>query len=134
MRRMWFVVVAAMPCVGCVDHGLTASSAVLTSGASLAAGKRTEVSHFGRDDFVFQLVDVTWPDVSDYGGIHEVVWNWYKGGKLASTSHDDHMRFASSPFTLRTSRAAATLGTGQFSVETLVDGNVMARNRFDIAS
>lgn len=125
--------ISVLTCAGCAGK-IDVSGAILTSGASLQAGKRVEVSHFTSQDFVTQLVDFSWSNVEQSGGTHRVTWKWYKNDVLVSETPSRYLTFSTSPFTLHTTRAAATLGNGNFSVETLVDSKVVATSHFDIAT
>jgi hypothetical protein len=107
---------------------------VLTSGANLHAGKRTPVHSFGHDDYVWQLVDFSWGNLDKLGGTHLCSFNWYRDGVLVSRTPEKYCQFGHSPWTLETHRAAATLGTGHFKVETVVDGALMASSDFEITS
>jgi hypothetical protein len=104
---------------------------VLTSGTYLSEGKRVPVQTFTLQDYVVSLVDFQWDDAQKNGGIHDVNWRWYHDGRLVSSSGKS-VSFTSTPFTLRTRRAAATLGIGHFKVETVVDGNLAGSSEFDI--
>ncbi len=104
----------------------------LTSGANLSQGKRLPAQTFDLDDRVVMLVDVTWPDPTADGGLHDCQWRWYRGGQLVSQTPVRQIRFARTPVTLHTARPAAALGVGHYTVETLVDGAVVATSRFDI--
>ncbi len=129
-------------CAGCANVSadtIKVSGAVLTSGASLAQGRRVPVQQFSHDDYVWMLTDFTWADTSRDGGRHKLIFNWYRNGQLVShTDYDrEHPRpflFAHTPTTLETHRPAATLGVGHFKVETVVDDAIMASREFDITS
>ncbi len=107
---------------------------VLTSGAMRQMGKRTPVHSFSSDDYVWQLVDFSWLNVDKLGGMHRCSFYWYRESVLVSETPEKNCFFAQSPWTLETHRAAATLGTGHFKVETVVDGQIMATSFFDIKS
>jgi hypothetical protein len=110
------------------------ATAILTSGAALSQGKRTEVHQFNTDDFVIELVSFTWPGTTQDGGFHEVSGQWYRDGTLISQGGPYRRLFASSPWTIRAERAAALLGVGHFKVQLLVDGDVAAESEFDITA
>ena len=122
---------AVLACSGCSPM-MTVSGATLTSGANMSQGKRSPAAVFHQDDTVVMLVDLTWPDPENDGGRHRCDWRWYRGDQLVSRSQTKDIDFRSTPFTLRTARAAATLGAGHFKVETMVDGVLVATSRFDI--
>lgn len=104
----------------------------LTSGANLSQGKRRPAQTFDLNDRVVMLVDVTWPDPTAEGGLHDCQWRWYRDGQLVSQSQVARLRFARTPVTLHTARPAAALGVGHYTVETVVDDAVVATSRFDI--
>lgn len=103
-----------------------------TSGHYLSAGQRTPVQTFSQQDFVVQMADFKWPTAGESGGNHQVEWRWYQGAELISKTEKE-LHFNSTPYTIWTKRAAATLGAGHFRVEALVDGVVTATSEFDIA-
>ncbi len=120
-------------CAGCADN-INVSSTILTNGTSLQAGKRVPVTHFTTQDYAVQLTDFDWPDAARDGGLHNVRFNWYKDDHLVSSTHRDYLRFTSTPYTLYTKRAVATLGAGHFRVDTVVDGRTVASNVFDVSA
>ena len=131
------LVAATSLLTGCAGEQLTVSNYMVTSEAEMAKGKRTPVSQFGLDDYIVQLTDITWQNTEQDGGRHEVNWEWYNGDKLVSKSgsgigHTYPMLFRSSPWTLKTERAASTIGAGPGKVETIVDGKVIATSEFDV--
>jgi len=133
VRRVVVACLVALACAACASsERISASGVLLTSGASLQGGRRSPVHSFGQEDFVWQLVDFKWADLDAVGGTHRVTWNWYQGDRLVSKTPQKYVQFTHSPFTLETHRAAATLGTGHFHVETVVDGELMATSQFDI--
>jgi len=121
---------------GCVQdqNRVRVTSMVLTSGSARATGKRTPVHVFGHDDYVWQLVDFSWDHLDATGGLHQCTFNWYREGVLISKTPEKQCPFGHSPWTLETHRAAATLGSGHFTVETVVDGQTMATSSFEISS
>ena len=104
----------------------------LTSGANLSQGKRRPAQTFDLNDQVVMLVDVTWPDPTAEGGLHDCQWRWYREAQLVSLTPVRPIRFVRTPTTLRTARPAAALGVGHYTVETVVDGTVVATSGFDI--
>ncbi len=104
----------------------------LTSGANLSQGKRRPAQTFDLNDRVVMLVDVTWPDPTVDGGLHDCQWRWYREGQLVSQTPVRSIRFVRTPVTLQTARPAAALGVGHYTVETIVDGTVVATSGFDI--
>ena len=131
--RTYVLVATVLTCVGCAGK-IDVSGTTLISGASLQAGKRVEMAHFTRQDYVVQLVDFSWSSVQQDGGTHRVTWNWYKSDVLVSKTPSRYLTFSTSPYTLHTARAAATLGAGSFKVETVVDDQVVATSYFDIGA
>jgi hypothetical protein len=124
---------------GCASQAekLKVMGAVLTSAAVLETGQRTPVLTFGRNDYIWMFVDVSWPDVLLPAGPHRLVFSWYRNGQLISrtdyiSAHGHAFVFAHTPTTLETHRAAAALGPGHFRVETVVDDVVFASRDFDI--
>lgn len=122
---------ALLACAGCAETP-TVSNVTLTSGAGMAQGRRIPVSSVGLADRVVMLVDFTWPDPGTDAGLHECEWRWYRAGQLVSDTPAKRLYFISTPFTLRTARPAAPLGIGNYTVDTLVDGSVVATSRFTI--
>jgi hypothetical protein len=109
------------------------TSMALTSGSVRATGKRTPVHTFSHDDYIWQLIDFSWDRLDRNGGMHVCTFNWYREGVLISKTPDKPCPFGHSPWTLETHRAAATLGAGHFTVETVVDGQTMATSSFEIS-
>lgn len=114
------------------DEAYHLTHTMLTSGASLAAGKRVPVQAFDQRDFVVQLADFAWEPADMGAGKHDVVWRWYQDDRLLSQTAKS-LDFNSTPYTLWTRRAASTLGFGHFRVETMIDGMVVTASEFDIA-
>jgi hypothetical protein len=109
------------------------TGSVLTSAANLQQGKRVPVQAFTSQDFVNVLVDFQWDAVGQNAGSHDVQWLWYHDDKLVSKV-EKNLLFKNTPYTLRSSRAAATLGVGHFKVEVLVDGTLASSSAFDITA
>ena len=124
-------------CSGCAQNDvISVGGSVLTDGSDSAQGRRVPLIQFSTQDTVAQLVDFNWPDPTIDGGRHKVVWKWYHGNQLLSqsgcgASNTTPLLFATTPWTLHTQRAAASLGIGHFKVQTVVDDNVVATNEFD---
>ena len=78
------------------------------------------------------LVDFSWPDPTQDDGLHDCEWKWFRGKMLILETPAKRLGFRTTPWTLRTARSAATLGTGDFTVETIVDGNVLGISHFTI--
>lgn len=119
-------------CAGCSPDMKAAP--LLTSGTSLSQGKREPVQAFHLDDRIAQLVDFTWSDASADGGVHLCEWRWFRDGQLVSESPVKRIWFNHTPFTLHTVRPAGPLGVGHYTVQTIVDGDVVATSSFSIVS
>lgn len=111
---------------------MSVSSPTLMSGVELSQGRRGDTRDFHMNDRIVQLVDFTWTDPTQDAGTHECEWKWYRDGKLVSDTPEKRIYFARTPFTLRTMRPAAPLGIGHYSVDTIVDGTVVATSAFTI--
>jgi hypothetical protein len=72
-----------------------------------------------------------WDDVTKEAGYHYVEWRWYQDDRLVSQSKK-RLHFKRTPYTTWTSRSAGSLGTGHFSVATVVDGTVASTSDFEI--
>jgi hypothetical protein len=68
------------------------------------------------------------------GGSHLCSFNWYRDGVLVSRTPERYCHFGHSPWAPETHHAAATLGTGHFKVETVVDVAMMASSVFEVTS
>lgn len=102
------------------------------SGADLSQGRRGDTKDFRLNDRIVQMVDFTWADPMQDGGIHDCEWKWYRDGKLVSDTPERDFRFVKTPFTLRTARPAAPFGVGTYTVDTILDGKVVATSAFTI--
>lgn len=118
-------------CAGC-GPTLSYAPPTLTSGVGVSKGRRIPQSVFRLDDRIVMLVDVTWSDPLASGGLHECEWKWYRNGQLISDTPPVRISFRQTPTILHTARPAAPLGIGRFTVETLVDGTVVATSPFQI--
>jgi hypothetical protein len=107
-------------------------SCCLTSAENYLKGKRIPVATFTSQDFIRLYVTVGWDDPSKGAGVHDIVYNWYKGDKLVST-FNRQAELVRTPADLHSTRAASDLGTGHFKAEILVDKMVMGSQAFDIA-
>ena len=130
-RTLLSAFLVAASCAACSPM-MTVSSPTLISGNAVAEGRRIPAASFHLDDRIVQLVDFTWPDPQQDGGVHACEWRWYRDGTLVSDTPEKRMDFRSTPFTLRTARAAAPFGPGRYTVDTLVDGKVIATSAFTI--
>lgn len=135
IRRMVLLAAVAptLFCAACTPNPI-ASPPTLMSGAQAAQGRRGNADVFHLNDRIIQVVDFTWPDATEDAGVHVCEWKWFRDGQLVSDSHERHIRFARTPFTLRAVRPAAPFGVGHYSVETLVDGSVVATSAFTIVA
>ena len=134
LRRAYASMIAAWMAVACAScsPAMTVSNPSLMSGAELSTGRRGMASSFHLNDRIIQMVDFTWDDPTASGGIHDCEWRWYRDGKLVSDTPVKRLNFVSTPFTLRTARAAAPFGLGHYTVETVVDDRVVATSAFTI--
>ncbi len=98
----------------------------------MAQGRRGAATTFHLDDRIIQMVDVTWRNAGEDGGVHRCQWKWYRDGQLVSSSPVRDLDFERTPYTLHTARPAAPLGIGTYTVDTLIDGNVVATSAFTI--
>lgn len=118
---------------GCATPGTTprVTNTVLTKTADLVTARRVPTSVFSPEDSVVCYVYFQWDDVAKEAGHHEVEWRWYQDDRLVSTSKK-RLHFKRTPYTTWTARSAGGLGTGHFSVATLVDGAVVSTSNFEI--
>ena len=133
IRRMSLLggALSALLCAAC-SPTLTASPPTLMSGAEGMQGRRGSTDTFHLNDRIIQIVDFTWPDATEDAGIHSCEWKWFRNGQLVSDSHERRIHFARTPFTLHAARPAAPFGIGHYTVETLLDGEVVATSAFNI--
>ena len=124
---------AAGLCSAC-SPAMTVSSPTLMSGAEISAGRRGVADRFHLNDRIIQIVDFTWADPQQDGGIHVCEWRWYRDGTLVSDTPERRLDFVRTPFTIHTARPAAPLGIGHYTVDTLVDGKVVATSAFTITA
>ena len=108
-----------------------ATNATVTTELNRKYSKRIPVQSFSLQDSVVSMVDFQWADVEHSGGEHLVEWRWYKDGALISKS-ERRLTFSTTPYTTWTTRAAASLGPGEFRVDTLLDGKVASSSGFEI--
>ncbi len=106
-------------------------SATATTGLNQRLQKRVPMTTFTLEDTIACMVDFAWSDVAHPSGAHQLEWRWYRDGILVSQAHKDAY-FKTSPFPTWTDRSAASLGPGQFRVETLLDGLNAATCEFQI--
>jgi hypothetical protein len=135
MRSMMLLggLLPALLCAAC-SAPLTTSPPTLMSGADVAQGRRGNTDTFHLNDRIIQVVDFTWPDPTENAGVHLCEWKWFRDGQLVSDTPERRIYFRRTPFTLHTARPAAPLGVGHYTVETLVDGQVVATSAFSIIS
>jgi hypothetical protein len=119
--------------VGCATTATTprVTNTVLTKTADLVTARRVPTSVFAPEDSVVCYVYFQWDDATKEAGHHEVMWRWYQDDKLVSQSKK-RLHFKRTPYTTWTARSAGSLGTGHFSVATLVDGTVVSTSSFEI--
>ena len=117
---------------GCAAQPMTVASAAAMNEANLDIGERTPQLHFSLKDEVKIQAYLTWPDPTSANGTHDVAWNWYRNGILVSRGHRDNLEFLVTPYALWSTRPAAALGSGSYTVDIIVDGKVVASPRFTI--
>ncbi len=124
---------AAVSCAAC-SPTLNVSKPTLMSGIAVSQGVRDAAQSFHLNDRVIQVVDFTWADPQQDGGVHLCEWKWYRDGALVSDTPEKRIDFKTTPFTLHTARPAAPLGVGRYTVDTIVDGKVVATSVFSITA
>ena len=107
-----------------------ATASVMTTQDSVNHGQFNPESFYTDRDTIDFSVFVTWADVTKPMGIHKVIWNWYKEGKLVSSSTKDIV-FEVSPFHLWSRRPALGLGKGHFRVKVSIDNIIIAERDFE---
>jgi hypothetical protein len=122
------VSVAFQGCVG----GIRASNSGVTTLPNFVTGNLTPMTTFSTTDVIRFYVSVTWDDVSQEAGWRDVIWNWYKDGKLVGHRENDRAYLKGAPNTRFATQPASALGTGHFMVECLIDGKQIAARKFDI--
>jgi hypothetical protein len=135
----WTWACTMVPCVllavlaGCATTGTTprVTNSVLTRTADLITARRVPTSVFSPEDSVVCYVYFQWDDVTKEAGYHDVEWRWYKDDRLVSQSKR-RLHFKRTPYTTWTQRSAGSLGAGQFSVATVLDGAVVSTSNFEI--
>ena len=121
----WFqLATAAQPLV-------EVQSSIITSGASLALGQRIPVQNFKIEDYVISSVLMHWTPATESAGRHLVEHRWLQNGTLVSEGKRV-IAFDKTPIHLYSRRAAAALGEGHFEVQTLMDGQIVGDEQFDI--
>ena len=118
---------------GCASPPIHAVNSFVTDYQSLVYGKRTPKSTFTQADTIRFLVDLQWDDPKKDAGFHDVKWNWYSNGQLISTGGRE-FHFKHTPYELWGVKQASALGTGDFKVDLLVDGQIMATQTFSITA
>ena len=100
---------ALLSCAACSANP-TASQPTLMSGEDLSHGRRGTTEIFHLNDRIIQVVDFTWADPKQDGGLHSCEWKWYRDGKLVSDTPERRFDFSRTPYTLHTMRPAAAAG------------------------
>ena len=137
MRSLRFLLGIALACAlgvgisGCVGPMRAANSGVTTL-PNFQLGQLVPMQTFSTQDTIVFYVAVTWEDVSQDAGWCDVVWNWYKDGKLVAHYENDRAYFKGAPNLRHLVRPAASLGTGHIRAECLIDGHPIASQEFDI--
>lgn len=120
---------ALSACASVTPH---ATNVTFTTGEDQLMHRRVPKSVFTLADAVVCFVDFQWPDVTQHAGRHEVEWQWFKDGNLVSQGEKRHSTFRTSPWSFWSRRAAASLGTGHYTVRVLLDGSMAASGDFEI--
>ena len=116
---------------GCVT-GMRAVNSGVTTLPNFLSGNLVPMSTFSTSDVIRFYVSLTWDDVTKEAGSREVVWNWYKDGKLVGHRENDWAYFRSAPNTRFATQPASALGVGHIRAECLIDGQQVAVAEFDI--
>ena len=106
-------------------------SSIVTSGASLALGQRIPVQNFKTEDYVISSVVMHWAPATESAGRHLVEHRWLQNGTLISEGKRV-IAFNKTPINLYSRRPAVALGQGHFEVQTLMDGQIVGDEQFDI--
>jgi len=116
---------------GCVGEFRSANSGVTTL-PNFLSGNLVPMTTFTTSDVIRFYVCVTWDNVTQEPGWEDVVWNWYKDGKIVG--HLEHARayFKGAPSTRFATQPASALGVGHFQAECLINGKQIATAEFDI--
>ncbi len=107
------------------------SGTVLTKKEDAILARRVPANVFSAADSVVCYVYFQWDEVTKDAGVHELAWRWYQEDKLVSQG-EKRLHFKRTPYTTWTQRSAGSLGTGHFSVATVLDGTEVSRSNFEI--
>ena len=116
---------------GCVS-GIRATNSGVTTLPNYLSGNLVPMSTFSTADVIRFYVSVTWDDVTQEAGFRDVIWNWYKDGKVVGHLENQRGYFKGAPNTRFATQPASALGVGHFRVECLVDDKPIAAAEFDI--
>ena len=117
---------------GCVSGGIRAVNSGVTTLQNYGSGNLVPMTTFSMTDVIRFYVNITWDDVTEEAGIRDVIWNWYKEGRLVGQHENNRAYLKSAPNTRFATQPAAALGPGHFRVECLIDGKQIAAAEFDI--
>lgn len=118
---------------GCVGHLLTVERSIGMTQPNFELGKLTPQTRFTLKDVIRVETYLTWPDATGEGGLHDLQWRWFRSGVLVSRTTRDNQSFDTTPFSLWTSKAAASLGQGDYTVDVVVDDKLVVTNKFSIS-
>lgn len=107
------------------------SGTVLTKKEDAMQARRVPATVFSPADSVVCYVYFQWDEVTKDAGVHQIAWRWYQDDKLVSQG-EKRFHFKRTPFTAWSQRSAGSLGIGDFSVATILDGTEVSRTRFEI--
>jgi hypothetical protein len=116
---------------GCAT-GFRAANSGVTTLPNFLNGNLEPMTTFSMRDVIRFYVNVTWDNITVEGGQHDVIWNWYKDGKLVGHLENTRGYFHGAPNTRFATQPASGLGIGHFKVECLIDDNQIAAAEFDI--
>jgi hypothetical protein len=137
MRTLRLLLGFALACTicagfsGCVGPISAADSGVTTL-ANFQIGNMVPIRTFTTQDTIVFYVAVTWENISMDAGLRDVEWRWYKDGKMVAHFENERGYFKGAPNLRHLIRPAASLGTGHFRAECLIDGHPIASQEFDI--
>ncbi len=130
LARLW--IASSLVLAGCASQPLTVVRSLAVREPDFELGQLTPQTHFVTSDVIRVMAFMGWPDATEEGGQHDVEWNWYRASILVSRTPSASLRFKSTPFELWTLRAAAGLTPGDYKVDTLVDGKIVATDGFTV--
>jgi len=115
---------------GCVTF--RAANSGVTTQENFLTGHLVPMTTFSTTDIIRFYVSVTWEPVTQEPGWEDVIWNWYKDGKLVGHRENERAYFKGALNTRTVRLPASALGTGHFRAECLINGEQVAAAEFDI--